>query len=70
MAARKGHPARPLLSPTGADDLRGAVKRLRDNGLSSAEAAAEIVRKNFYDFIDSQAEEQSITCPRLRIIKR
>ena len=69
MDARKGHPARPLLGPTAADDLKDAVNRLRANGLSSAEAAAEIVRKNFYDFIDAQTEGSDL-CHRLRIIKR
>lgn len=70
MAVRKGHPARSILDPTGADRLRLAVERLRDNGLSSAEAAAEILRKNLYDFLDSEADPRSDGCPRLRIIKR
>lgn len=70
MAARKGRPARPLLDPTGAAALRAAVERLRGNGLSNAEAAAEIVRRNFYDFIDGEADAMSGKCHRLRIIKR
>lgn len=70
MAVRKGHPARSILDPIGADRLRQAVERLRDNGLSSAEAAAEIVRKNLYDFLDSETDAQSGVCPRLRIVKR
>ncbi len=70
MAARKGHPAHPLLSPTGAEALRGAVERLRRNGLSGAEAATEIMRKNFYDFIDSEVDAQSERPLRLRIVKR
>jgi hypothetical protein len=70
MNARRGHPGRPLLSATGADVLRGALERLRDNGLSRTEAAAEIMRRNFYDFIDSEVENDSDRCPRLRIIKR
>lgn len=70
MAARKGHPARPLLDPTGSDALRGALRRLRANGLSNAEAAAEIIRRNLYDFLDDQTEEGSDSCPRLRIVKR
>jgi hypothetical protein len=70
MTARKGHPAQPLLRPTGADVLRGAMERLRNNGLSHAEAATEIVRRSFYDYIDSEVERDSEKCPRLRIIKR
>ena len=70
MAAQEGRPARPLLGPTGAAKLRDAVERLRDNGLSNAEAAAEIVRRNFYDFIDEETEAMSGKCHRLRIIKR
>jgi hypothetical protein len=70
MVERKGHPARSLLNPTGADALRGAMERLRDNGLSSGEAAAEMLRKNFYDMIDAESDAQSDACPRLRIIKR
>lgn len=70
MAARKGRPAQPLLGPTGAAALRDAVARLRSNGLSNAEAAAEIVRRNFYDFIDDETDAQSEKCLRLRIIKR
>ena len=68
--AAKGRPARPLLGPTGAEALRNAVERLRTNGLSNAEAAAEIVRRNFYDFIDDESDAMSGKCPRLRIIKR
>lgn len=69
--SREDHPARPLLDPTGADALRRAVERLRGNGLSGAEAAAEILRANFYDFIDSEVEAQpGRGCRRLRIIKR
>lgn len=70
MVVRKGHPAHRLLDPTSAGALRGAWERLRGNGLSNAEAAAEIVRKNFYDFIDSESDAQSAACPRLRIVKR
>lgn len=70
MTARKGHPAQPLLSPVGADQLRGAFERLRNNGLSRAEAATEMVRRNFYDFIDSEVELESNKVLRLRIIKR
>lgn len=70
MAARKDHPARSLLDPTGADPLRRAVERLRANGLSGAEAAAELLRTNFYDFMDAESETESRNCLRLRIIKR
>ena len=70
MAARKGRPARPLLDPTGSDALRGALGRLRANGLSNAEAAAEIIRRNLYDFLDDHTQEGSDACPRLRIVKR
>jgi len=70
MATPEGRPARPLLGPVGAGALRNAVERLRNNGLSNAEAAAEIVRRNFYDFIDDEVEAKSEKCPRLRIIKR
>jgi hypothetical protein len=70
MAAHNERPTRPLLSPIGADVLRAAVERLRSNGLSGAEAATEIVRRNFYDFIDAHAATESGKCPRLRIIKR
>lgn len=50
--------------------LRGAMERLRNNGLSRAEAATEMVRRSFYDYIDSEVERDSDKCPRLRIIKR
>ncbi|HKU67329.1 MAG TPA: hypothetical protein VJP85_06125 [Candidatus Baltobacteraceae bacterium] len=70
MAIQKGRPAHPLLSPTGADALQRALVRLRANGLSGAEAATEIMRRNFYDFIDAQADGDTGTCPRLRIVKR
>jgi hypothetical protein len=70
MATRKGRPASSLLKPTDADALRTAVERLRNNGLSHAEAAAELLRGNFYDFIDSEVEAESSKCARLRIVKR
>lgn len=70
MAARKGTPPRSLLQPTSSDALRGALARLRANGLSQAEAAAEMLRRNFYDFVDSEMDAQSATCHRLRIVKR
>lgn len=70
MAARKGYPARSLLDPTSCDALRGAVERLRANGLSHAEAAAELLRRNFYDFVDAETDAQSAPCHRLRIVKR
>jgi hypothetical protein len=70
MATRNGRPAHSLLKPTGADALRSALERLRGNGLSDSEAAAEMLRRNFYDFIDSEIEPQSSKCSRLRIVKR
>jgi len=70
MAVRKEHPARSLLEPTGAEVLRRALGRLRANGLSEAEAGAELVRANFYDYVDAEREVQSRASPRLRIIKR
>lgn len=70
MVVRKGHPARSILDPTGADHLRTALERLRSNGLSKAEAAAEILRKNLYDFLDAHSDEESPACRRLRIVKR
>lgn len=70
MAVRKEHPARSILDPTGAGNLQRALERLRANGLSRAEAAAEIVRANLYDFLDGESDAQSGACPRLRIIKR
>jgi hypothetical protein len=70
MARPKGRPAQSLLNPTGAGELRGALERLRNNGLSGAEAATELLRRNFYDFIDSETEPQSSKVQRLRIIKR
>lgn len=70
MAAQKGRPARSLLDPTGSANLRGALARLRANGLTRAEAAAEIIRRNLYDFLDDETQEGSDACPRLRIVKR
>ena len=70
MAARKGRPARSLLLPTSSMDLRGALDRLRANGLSDGEAAAELLRGNFYDYVDAETEAGSDDCHRLRIIKR
>jgi hypothetical protein len=70
MAIPTKHPARSLLNPIGADRLRQAVERLRANGLSDVEAAAEMIRKNFYDFLDSEIDAQSERIPRLRIVKR
>lgn len=70
MTAQKGHLAHPLLGPTDADALRRAVERLRGFGLSHTEAATEMLRKNFYDFIDSETETTDDTVPRLRIVKR
>lgn len=70
MVSRKGHPARSLLDPTSSDALRVAIARLRAGGLSHTEAAAEILRRNFYDFVDSQTDAQSEACHRLRIVKR
>ncbi|HET9095866.1 MAG TPA: hypothetical protein VFN37_04340 [Candidatus Baltobacteraceae bacterium] len=46
------------------------MERLRANGLSKTEAAAELLRGNFYDFLDAEADEQSAHCHRLRIVKR
>jgi hypothetical protein len=59
-----------LLNPTGAGEFRDAVTRLRDNGLTGAEAATEMLRRSFYDFIDSESEPDSSKVQRLRIIKR
>lgn len=70
MAGRQGHPPRSLLVSTSSDALRGAMERLRSGGLSQAEAAAEILRRNFYDFVDSETDAQSEPCHRLRIVKR
>lgn len=69
MAARKVHPARSLLDPTSSGALRVALERLRSAGLSRGEAAAELLRLNFYDFVDAQTQ-QSPPRHRLRIVKR
>jgi hypothetical protein len=50
--------------------LRGALDRLRANGLSDGEAAAELLRRNFYDYVDAETDAGSDDCHRLRIIKR
>jgi hypothetical protein len=70
MAVRKGHPARSILDPIGADLLRRALERLRENGLSRAEAAAELVRANLYEVLDSERDAESAAWVRLRIVKR
>lgn len=70
MAARKGHPAHRLLVATNSDALRIALERLRGQGLSRAEAAAEMLRRKFYEFVDSETDARSEPCHRLRIIKR
>ncbi|HEY9180656.1 MAG TPA: hypothetical protein VIO32_08040 [Candidatus Baltobacteraceae bacterium] len=70
MAVQKGHPARSILGPFSAEALRVALQRLRANGLSSEEAAAEMLRKNLYDYLDSETDAQSRPCSRLRIVKR
>lgn len=70
MAARKVYPPRRLLEPTSAEALRVALERLRANGLSRSEAAAELLRRNFYDLVDSETDAASGACHRLRIIKR
>jgi hypothetical protein len=70
MAIHTKHSARSLLDPVGADRLRQALERLRANGLTDAEAAAEMIRKNLYDFLDSETDAQSGAVPRLRIVKR
>lgn len=70
MLDRKGRPAFSLLNPTSADALRRALERLRAGGLSRAEAGAEILRRNFYDFVDSETAAQDERCHRLRIVKR
>lgn len=70
MAGHEEHPARSILDPTGAGQLQRALERLRSEGLSRAEAAAEIVRANLYNFLDGERDAQSGACPRLRIIKR
>jgi hypothetical protein len=46
------------------------MERLRANGLSKAEAAAELLRRRFYDVVDAETEARSEPCPRLRIVKR
>jgi hypothetical protein len=70
MAGRKGHPPHSLLDPTSSDALRVAIDRLRAGGLSHAEAAAEMLRRRFYDLVDSETDAQSEPCHRLRIVKR
>jgi hypothetical protein len=50
--------------------LQSALERLRRNGLSKAEAAAELLRAKFYDFVDAESDAQNSACPRLRIVKR
>lgn len=59
-----------LLDPTAVGALRVAVERLRGSGLSSAEAATEMVRQNFADWIDSESDRESGAASRLRIVKR
>jgi hypothetical protein len=59
-----------LLEATDSAALRAAFERLRANGLSRGEAAAELLRRNFYDFVDSQSDAGTEPCHRLRIIKR
>jgi hypothetical protein len=59
-----------LLDPTAAGALRVAVQRLREGGLSSAEAATEVVRQNFAEWLDSESDGQDGAASRLRIVKR
>lgn len=61
--------ARSVLEPTAVESLRLAMERLREGGLSSAEAAAEVVRENISDWIASESDA-SKGALRLRIVKR
>ena len=58
----------PVLNPVSVQSLRGAVERLRDTGMSKTEAAAEIVRQNIYEWIDTESDGENIAL-RLRIVK-
>lgn len=60
----------PVLRATGVASLRSAVERLRAAGLSAAQAAAEVVRENIYDWVDGQTDAESNGAHRLRIVKR
>lgn len=59
-----------LLVPTGADVLRKAVERLRGDGLTRTEAAAEVVRENLYEWLDQESDTRPTASLRLRIVKR
>lgn len=59
-----------LLDPTGSAELRNAVERLRERGLSRTEAAAEVVRENLYDWLEEESDARPAASLRLRIVKR
>jgi len=57
-----------VLNPVAVSSLRVAVERLRESGMSSSEAAAEVVRQNIYEWIDTERDGETIAL-RLRIVK-
>jgi hypothetical protein len=61
-----------ILHQTNARSLQGAVERLRSGGLSRTEAAVEIMRQNFDEWIDGESDGDAgeMRAPRLRIVKR
>ena len=61
---------RSVLQPTGVLVLRNALNRLRDEGMSGAEAATQVVRQNFLEWIDEETQARTTSrALRLRIVK-
>lgn len=61
MKNKRPHPAAGfLLDSEQAGSLRASVERLRMQGLSAREAAAELVRENIYDWLDSESDSGAV----------
>ena len=57
-----------VLEPVSVRSLQGAVERLREPGMTTGEAAAQVVRENIYEWIDDERDGERIAL-RLRIVK-
>lgn len=61
MKNKRPHPAAGyLLDSEQAGSLQASVDRLRLQGMSSGEAAAELVRENIYDWLDGESDSGAV----------
>lgn len=67
---RRRSGASSVLHPIGVGEVRDAMDRMQEEGMSRNEAAAEVIRQNLYDWLTLESDGHRPAGIRLHVTER